>query len=379
MNKKRIYKSISDIIRKPFFSIVISIFLGFIISGIILLIFGYDPIETIEALLIGLFGRPKFVTNVIIKSAPLILTGISVAFAFKAGLFNIGAEGQYIIGTLFTTIVGLSIKLPSYLQIPILILVGIISGGIWGGIAGILKAKFKVNEVVGTIMLNFVALHLSNYVCMIDRFHKPNTNGTYPIYKNGFITILNDWKISKEGIRILKDNKLLNDILLKTDLNFGILISILCAFIIWFLLYKTTKGYEIRAIGLNAESSKCAGIDVDRNIIYSMVISGALSGLAGAISIMGMSPHCIYLLSVFEKNGFNALAVALIAKCCPIGCIFSGLLFSGLTYSGRFLQLQCGTPSEIINIIIGIIILFISASNFIPVIADKIYERGMNK
>lgn len=373
------YKFISDTIRKPFFSIIISILLGFIISGIILLIFGYNPIETIESLMLGLFGRPKFVTNIIIKSAPLILTGLSVAFSFKAGLFNIGAEGQYIVGSLATTIVGLSIDFPPYIQIPILILVGIVSGGIWGGLAGLLKAKFSINEVIGTIMLNFVALHLSNYICMIDKFHQPNTNGTYPINKNGLIMILNDWKLSKEGISMLKDNKILNDILLKTDLNFGILISIACVLLIWLLLYKTTSGYEIRSVGLNMDASRCAGININKNIICSMSISGALAGLSGAISIMGLSPHCTYLLSIFEGNGFNALAVALIAKCSPIGCIFSGLLFSGLSYSGRFLQLQCGTPSEIVNIVIGIIILFISASNFMPIVADKIFERGANK
>ena len=353
--------------------------MGFIISGIILLIFGYNPIETIESLMLGLFGRPKFVTNIIIKSAPLILTGLSVAFSFKAGLFNIGAEGQYIVGSLATTIVGLSIDFPPYIQIPILILVGIVSGGIWGGLAGLLKAKFSINEVIGTIMLNFIALHLSNYICMIDKFHQPNTNGTYPINKNGLIMILNDWKLSKEGILMLKDNKILNDILLKTDLNFGILISIACVLMIWLLLYKTTSGYEIRSVGLNVDASRCAGININKNIIYSMSISGALAGLSGAISIMGLSPHCTYLLSIFEGNGFNALAVALIAKCSPIGCIFSGLLFSGLSYSGRFLQLQCGTPSEIVNIVIGIIILFIAASNFMPIVADKIFERGANK
>lgn len=163
----------------------------------------------------AIFSRPKFITNVIIKSTPIILTGLSVAFAFKTGLFNIGAEGQYIAATIASTVVGIIFDLPAVLQVPLVVLSGVFAGAVWGAFIGFLKAKFGIHEVITSIMLNWITLYLCNYVVNTEMFHQPESNSTYPINKSGLTMILYDWKFSENGQEVLKNNQLLNDILLK--------------------------------------------------------------------------------------------------------------------------------------------------------------------
>lgn len=364
------------ILKKPITSTIIAILCGFIVASVILAVAGYNPFETIAVMFRGIFARPKSITNVIIKATPIIITGLSVAFAFKTGLFNIGAEGQYIAGTVAATVVGVSLNLPAIIQIPVVILSGVAAGAILGGLVGFLKAKFGIHEVITSIMFNWICFYLQNYIANSAMFHKPNTTGTFPINKSGYTVVLNNWKTSKEGIRTLRNNKVLSEILLKTDLNYGIIIAIVMAILVSVLLYKTTKGFELRAVGFNPNASQCAGINVRRNILQSMLIAGAISGLAGALTITGMAPHNISTISVFENNGFNGLSVALIAGSSPIGCVFAGLLFSGLIFGGQSVQSEIGAPSEIINIMIGTIVFFVALTTIVPVLADRLAKRG---
>ena len=364
------------ILKKPITSTIIAILCGFIVASVILAFAGYNPFETIAVMFRGIFARPKSITNVVIKATPIILTGLSVAFAFKTGLFNIGAEGQYVAGTVAATVVGISLNLPAAIQIPVVILSGVAAGAILGGLVGFLKAKFGIHEVITSIMFNWICFYLQNYVANSVMFHKQNTTGTFPINNSGYIVVLNNWKTSKEGIRTLKDNKILSEILLKTDLNYGIIIAIVMAILVSVLLYKTTKGFELRSVGFNPNASQCAGINVRKNILQSMLIAGAISGLAGALTITGMAPHNISTISVFENNGFNGLSVALIAGSSPIGCVFAGLLFSGLIFGGQSVQSEIGAPSEIINIMIGTIVFFVALTTIVPVLADRLAKRG---
>lgn len=364
------------ILKKPITSTIIAILCGFIVASVILAFAGYNPFETIAVMFRGIFARPKSITNVVIKATPIILTGLSVAFAFKTGLFNIGAEGQYVAGTVAATVVGISLNLPAAIQIPVVILSGVVAGAILGGLVGFLKAKFGIHEVITSIMFNWICFYLQNYVANSVMFHKPNTTGTFPINNSGYTVVLNNWKTSKEGIRTLKDNKILSEILLKTDLNYGIIIAIVMAILVSVLLYKTTKGFELRSVGFNPNASQCAGINVRKNILQSMLIAGAISGLAGALTITGMAPHNISTISVFENNGFNGLSVALIAGSSPIGCVFAGLLFSGLIFGGQSVQSEIGAPSEIINIMIGTIVFFVALTTIVPVLADRLAKRG---
>ena len=362
-------------LKKPMASTLIAILCGFIVAGVILAIAGYNPFMAFASIVKGVFSRPKYIFKVIEKSTPIILTGISVAFAFKTGLFNIGAEGQYIMGSIAATLVGITLDLPPILQIPIIILSGVAAGAFFGLIVGFLKAKFGIHEVITSIMLNWIAFYLCNFIVDLERFHKPNTARTFSIKESGFTMFLYKWKTSKDGINYLKKNKWLSEILLKTDINYGIIIAIAVAIYVCFLLYKTTKGYSIRAVGFNPLAAEFAGIGVKRNIIAAMVISGAICGLAAALTITGTSPHAIFKLTMFENYGFNGMSVALIAGSSPIGCIFSGLLFSGLIYGGQTMQTELGAPSEIINIMIGTIVFFVALTKIVPTLADRLSKR----
>lgn len=164
--------------------------------------------------------------------------------------------------------------------------------------------------------------------------------------------------------------------MLKTDLNYGILFAILAALLVWFVLNRTCKGFELRSVGFNSDAARFAGINVNRNIMHSMFIAGALAGLAGALQMTGVMPHRISMLAAQEGYGFDGISVALIANSSPIGCIFSGLLFGGLKYGGSAIQSTTGAPSEVINIVIGTIVFFIAMSTMFRVLADKLAKRG---
>lgn len=369
-------EKIVSILKKQITSTIIAILCGFIVVAILLALTGYNPFEAFEILFKGIFSKPKYVSQVIIKATPIILTGISVAFAFKVGLFNIGAEGQYIMGTIAATIAGILFDFPPVLQIPIVVLSGVCAGGIYGAIVGYLKAKFGIHEVITSIMLNWIAFYLGNFVVNSERFHQPDSTGSYIIKESGYTMLLYGWKRSAEGKAFLKDRPFLMDILLKTDVNFGIVVAIIVAIGVAILLKRTTKGYELRSVGFNKDAAEFAGIDVKKNILHAMLIAGAVAGLAGALTITGMSPHKISTMGTFENYGFNGMSVALIAGSSPIGCIFAGLLFAGLLYGGGSLQSAIGAPSEIINIMIGTIVFFVALTKIVPVLADKLVKRG---
>ncbi|ADL04274.1 ABC transporter permease [Lacrimispora saccharolytica] len=364
------------LIKKPLTMTLIAVFFGFIVAGIILAAAGYPPVHSLTVLFDGVFSSPKHISNVMIKSTPLILTGIGVAFAFKTGLFNIGAEGQFIMGCVASTVVGILFDFPPVIQIPLVLFAGVAAGAVYGGIAGFLKAKFGIHEVLTSIMLNWIALYFSNYICTLKRFHKPDTIGTYPINRSGYTMILGNYKITEAGKTALAQNEFLRQTVLKTDVNVGIFIAVILAVFIWFLLYKTAKGFELRAVGFNKSAAEFSGIYVNKNILHSMLISGAICGLAAALYITGNSPHGIATLAAFENTGFNGLSVCLIAASSPVGCIFAGLLFGGLIYGGQSLQYEVGAPSEIINIVIGVIVFFVALTRIIPPLVDRFSKGG---
>ena len=372
-------KTLVKVLKKPITSTFIAIIFGFLVSAFVLSLASYNPWEAFGALFKGIFSKPKYISNVIIKATPIILTGLSVAFAFKTGLFNIGAEGQYIAGTVVAVCVGAKLNLAPILQIPIVVMSGVIAGALIGGIIGFLKAKFGIHEVITSIMFNWIALYFSNYIVSTTLYHQPNSTSTFPVNESSYTMLLPKWKVSEEGRIALKPHKGLYDVMLKTDVNFGILIAVILAVLVWVLLYRSTKGYELRAVGFNRDAAEFAGINVNLNITQSMIIAGALSGLAGALVITGTSPHRISQLAAFENNGFNGLSVALIAGSSPVGCVFAGLLFGGLLYGGQSVQQAVGAPSEIINIMIGTIVFFIALTKVVPILAEKLEKRGVNR
>ena len=358
-----------EFLKKPLMLTVIAIILGFLVAIIIMALAGYNPFTSIGTLFIGMFGSPKRIFNVFIKSTPIIFTGIGVAFAIKTGLFNIGAEGQFIMGSIAVVVVGSFTNLPAAVEIPLLILVGMAAGALYGGIVGLLKAKFGINEVITSIMLNWIALYFSNWIVSLPTFAGLG-NSSKKIPESGYTTILNSWKRT-DGMNSLLSNPF-GRAFLKTDVNIGFIIAVIAAVFISWLLFKTKKGFELRAVGFNKDAAKFTGINVSRNIVQAMLISGALCGLGASLYITGQWPHCISTLSNFESYGLNGLSVAFIAMSSPIGCIFAGLLFGGLLYGGSTLQLTMGVPTEIINIIIGVIVFFCALTYVLPKLIDRI-------
>ena len=367
-------QKLSSLLKKKMTATIIAVFFGFLVAAIILAATGYNPFKTFVVLFSGMLSKPKYIMNVVAKATPIILTGISVSFAFKVGLFNIGGEGQFIIGTIAATMTGILFNFPPIIQYPIVVLSGVVAGGVYGAIIGYLKAKHGIHEVITSIMFNWIAFYAANYVVITQRFHKPNSTSTVSINPSGVDFIYN-WKKSEAGQAILKKSPFLMETVGKTDLNLGFIFAIVLAIVVAILLKKTTKGFELRAVGSNSEAAEAAGINVKKNIIHAMLIAGAISGLAGSLFVAGVSQR-ISTLSMFENYGFNGLSVALIAGNSPIGTIFAGLLFSGLSYGGRSIQSQIGAPSEIIDIMIGTIVFFVALTKIIPVLVDKFIKKG---
>ena len=336
---------------------LLSILLGLLVGAIVLVISGNSPIKAYGAMIEGIIGKPKYIAWTIIKATPYILTGLSIAFAFKTGLFNIGAEGQFIIGALVATLVGYSVQLPAIIHIPLTIILAGLAGGLWGSIAGFLKSKFGINEVIATIMLNWIAFYLSNFMVSNSFISVENSEASVNIQDSASIGI--DWLKGLVGPA--------------TSVNWGIIISIILVFVIWFVLTKTTLGFELRAVGHNKDAAEYAGIDVGKSILKSMAIAGLLAGVAGAIQVMGVT-HNITVLAAQEGYGFDGIAVALIANSNPIGVIFSGLLFGAFKYGGIKMQ-SVGAPSEVINIVIGSIVFFIALSNGLRMLYLKMKEK----
>lgn len=364
------------ILKKPIASAVIAILCGFCVAAVVLAAAGYNPGVAFAELFRGALGRSNYISNVIIKATPLLFCGIAISFAYKAGLFNIGAEGQYILGTVLAVMVGSQINLPAPLQIPIVLLAGAVGGALIGALIGWLKSKFGIHEVITSIMCNWIALYFCNFIVSTDTFHRANSTGSIPVNSSSFTMILPEWKLSEEGIATLSGiGSWLKDALVRTDVNVGFLIAIVAAVFVGWLISRTKVGYEIRAVGLNRDAAKFAGISVGKNIVLCMVISGALCGLGGALTITGTSPHAISTIAAFENNGFNGLSVAFIAGCSPVGCIPASLLFSGLLYGGQTVQQTLGAPSEIINIMIGTIVFFMALGGIVPAFAERLERR----
>lgn len=353
-----------------------SIILGFIVGAIILLIGGFDPIETYKVMISGVFSQPKYIAWTIVRSTPIILTGISVAFAFRTGLFNIGAEGQFIIGSIFATMAGYFLDLPPFIHVMVAIIIGTLAAGIWGGIIGILKAKFGVHEVISSIMMNWIAVYLNNYFLTFPSFRKPNSDASFSILDSASIRILGDWKLSEAGRAFLNEHEIIKGIL-NPPLNYGIFIAILVAIAAYYVLKNTTLGYQLKSVGYNRDAAEYGGININKNVILSLAIAGAIAGIAGATQVLGVEEQ-VGLLNAGQGYGFDGIGVSLIAANNPLATIPAGLLFGGLKYGGGKLNALINVPSEIIDITIGTIIFFVAMPKLIQMMSSifKKKKRG---
>jgi simple sugar transport system permease protein len=336
---------------------IIALLLGILVGTIIMIACGYDAGAAFSALWSGSFGNSYYLGEVIRQVTPYILAGLAVAFAFKVGLFNIGVEGQFIVGWLASVWVGLAFHLPKIIHLPLAIIAAIAAGALWAFIPGLLKARFRVHEVIVTIMMNYVALYTTNYI--IQNVITNNKERTPNIPDS--VSLASPW------LQSLTDY---------SRLHWGIILSVLCCFIVWFLLEKTTRGFELRAVGFNQHAAQYAGMSVNKNIILSMVISGGLAGMAGAMEGLGTFGY-IAIKSSFTGVGFDGIAVALLGGNTAMGVFFSAILFGALKVGALNMPLAAGVPNELVDIIIALIVFFVACSYIIRWFLERISKKGV--
>lgn len=279
-------------------------------------------------------------TETLTVATPLILAGLGVMMSFRAGMFNIGAQGQILMGAAMAAYVGFSWNLPVGLHLIVVILAGIVGGGVWAGIAGFLKAKTGAHEVIVTIMLNYIALNLVAYFLTLPAWLRPGSN-------NPISPILPE---SAQLPLILGPN---------FRLHLGFIIALLAVALCWWLLNRSTVGFEMRAVGANPAAARTAGMSVSKGYVVSMLIAGALAGLAGVSQVSGTE----YALTtgIAASFGFDAITVALLGRSKPIGTMFAGLLLGALRAGGVGMQTETGVPIDIVLVVQSFIVLFIAA------------------
>ena len=317
----------------------IALLLSFLVGGIFIVAIGRDPILVYEGFFSQTLGSAYGIGQVLFKATPLIFTGLAVALSFRAGLFNIGAEGQLTIGAFLTALVGFTFdSLPGILLIPFSLIAGIFGGALWGAIPGILKAKFGAHEVINTIMLNFIAAALVSYL-VINVYAVPATIHTPQISTTSELPRLD----------------FLSDSLRGSPANISLFLALMVCIFCYYFLWKTRWGYELRALGLSKSASEYAGINIGKRTIMTLALSGGIAGLVGSNFVMGYKHY--FELGFSEGVGYIGIAVALLAKNHPVGIILTSLFFGILEYGA----LTIGTlvPKELSNILQAIVILFV--------------------
>ena len=357
---------------------IVSILLAFLLNILTLLFMGYDPIFALYIITFGMFTLENL-PDILFFSTPLIFTGLSVAVAFRAGMFNIGAEGQLYFGAFVTALVGFGLNrylgielerifsgilgsqigaiLAMLIMIPLLMTVGAIGGALWALVPAILKAR-GVHEVITTIMMNYVALFLMLF--FVGDISSPFTEE----YGGGNLAPQTPLIASAGKMPTILDKSV-------SDLHWGFIFGILACIVIFILLWKTQIGYEARAVGHNPDAAKYGGISVPRTYIKVMLISGALAGLAGALEIMGF--HYRFIAGFSAGYGFDGIAVALIGGNHPFGVIFGAILFGWLKDAGTALQVA-GIPRDVANTLKGVIVFFVA----IPLLSMSIVKLLSN-
>lgn len=283
------------------------------------------------------------VTESLVLTTPYIFAGLAVALGFRCGLFNIGAEGQFYVGALGAAFVGYSItSLPWFIHLPLALLGGALAGAIWGGIPGWLKAKFGAHEVVTTIMMNWIAFRLSDWLL------------TGPMKAKGYRPVTPNIAVTAELPRFFPD---------PLRFNWGFPLALLFAFLVYWFLFKTTFGFEIRAVGANPDAARYSGMSIVRNFVLVMALSGALAGLAGSAQVLG-TDH--WVGQGFSAGyGFDSIALALLGKSHPLGVVLAALLFGILRGGATSMQSLAGIPIHLISVIQGLIIVFVAAPDII--------------
>lgn len=348
--------------KKEALNSILAVVLGLIAGAILMFAIGSNAVEGYSYLFRGALVNFKRFGDTLATATPLILTGLSVGFAFKTGLFNIGTPGQMLFGGFCASVLGLTYV--DTMSRPILLLVMIVAGGLagalWAFVPGLLKAKFNVNEVVSSIMMNWICYWIVYYAV--------------PAYFKGS----SETESKSISAAASLKTKWMTDLFNGSYINLGLLVAIAAVIVIWFILNKTVLGYELKAVGFNKSAAEYAGMSVNRNIVFSMMIAGGLSGLAGVAQYVGNASNI--QIGVMPSQGFDGIAVSLLGANNPVGILISALFF-GILYSGKgFMNANTSIPPEIADTIIATIIYFAAISAAVPMIVNAIkHKKAMAK
>lgn len=324
-----------------FVAVMLALFLG---AGFILWS-GKSPLVGYQALWQGSFGSLQDFGELTVSMTPLVFTGLSIAVAYRAGLFNIGAEGQFIIGQIAGAWAGAASMFsgwPVWAHLPVALLAGFLAGALWASVPGLLKAYRGVHEVINTIMMNWIALYFTHWLVMGPLMGHPYL----PITKEVF------------------DSAKLWRFLPPTRANLGIAVALLAALGVWYLMWKTTLGYGIRAVGHSPSAAEYAGIPVARHLVLAMAISGGLSGLGGAVWVLGVQ-HKFYDVFTFTNYGFDGIAVSLLGNNTPLGVVGGAFLFGVFARGAQRMQSVADVPKEIIGVVTAVVIILVAADQII--------------
>ena len=346
---------VEKFLQGAFFRTVISILVGFAVGAIFLLAVGIDPAVAYGNLFSSIFATPKSLSYCVVYATPLIIAGLSVAFSFRTGVFNIGAEGQFVVGSMAACVVGILVPAPSFILVPLCIVSAAAAGALWGAIVAFLKIKWGINEVLSMIMFNWIAFYLSNFIADMPAIKSDGgSEATKNVQEAAMITLPEEW---------IKSMGLCNSI------SWGIVIALVLAIVVYIVIEKTTLGYQLKAVGSNRNAAEYGGINANRAVLTALAISGAMGGIAGATNLLGLGSR-ISIFSGQEGYGFQGISVALIGASHPIGVFFGGLFYGAIKYGGSKLNL-IGAPSEVVNVIMGTVVFFIAISH--------VFKFAMNK
>ncbi|MEW6621522.1 MAG: ABC transporter permease [Bacillota bacterium] len=342
----------------PLISIVLSILIG----GLIIMGMGINPILAYTSLLEGAIGSKNAIAETLVKTTPLILTGLCFAFAFRCGLINIGAEGQLYMGAFLSVVAGIYlVGLPGYIHIPLALFAGFLGGGLWGLLTGWLKVRFGANEIITTVMFNYLAIYWVSFLVSGPLKEPP---GNFPHSAQVALTA--------QLPRILEG----------TRLHLGLLVALLAVLLYYIFLWRTSRGYEVRVVGQNLNAAKYAGMTPEINIMLIMFIAGGMGGLAGANEILGIQKRLLETLS--PGYGFDGIAVALLGLNSPIGIVLGAVLFGMLRSGGNMMQMSAGVPIAIIYVVQAMVIIFVVSGQMIKpanrtkvrILLDKIMHHA---
>ena len=338
---------------------IISVILGFVLGAVLMLVFGFNPIEGYNAMFSSAFQSKMSIGEILVGAGPLIFTALGFSVANSAGFFNVGLSGQALCGWVASIWVALSMPdSPKFVVLPLAIIAGALAGAAAAAIPGLLRAFFGTSEVIVTIMMNYVILYVANHI--VNHVMSPD------IISNKGVT-------KGVGLNASLREPWLTNLFGGSRVNMGIILALVFLVLVWFLMKRTTLGFEIRSVGLNPFASEYAGMSSKRTIVLSMVISGALAGLGGVVEGLGTYQN-FFVQTTSLSIGFDGMAVSLLGSGSAIGILLSAILFSILKIGGLGMQTGAGVPFEIVNVSIALIIFFVGINFLIRFVMAKFFQ-----